>query len=111
MYNIGDIFRCDNDFANKAKFCNENNLRIVEIEPDNIGRRFQIQELPIPTKEEFLSELRIRRDFECFSIVNRGQVWYDKLTQEEKYQLSIWYQSWLDVTITNVIPNKPSWLK
>lgn len=118
-YNIGLIFKYDTDYHNKAKFCNENGLRIVEIEPDSEGRRFQIQELSKPSKEELLSLLRLRREMECFSIVNRGQVWYDNLTQIQKEEIKLWYRNWLDVTdnycdginIDTIIPNKPIWLK
>lgn len=57
-----------------------------------------------------LNELRARREDECFQIINRGQLWYDKLLQEQRVQLNAWYQSWLDVTMTRIIPTKPSWL-
>lgn len=57
-----------------------------------------------------LNNLRAKREEECFSIVNRGQLWYNKLTQDQLTQLNTWYQSWLDVTATKVIPTKPSWL-
>lgn len=57
-----------------------------------------------------LDTLRQRRETECFSIINRGQFWYDLLTKEQKAELRVWYQNWLDVTDTKVIPTKPSWL-
>lgn len=57
-----------------------------------------------------LNQLRARREEECFPIVNRGQLWYNKLTQEQIVQLNTWYQAWLDVTATKIIPTKPSWL-
>lgn len=52
MYRIGDVFYLDEDYDNKVTFCNLNNYRIVEIESDEKGRRFQIQEQPAPTEEE-----------------------------------------------------------
>lgn len=55
--------------------------------------------------------LRNRRAQECYSVVNRGQVWYDKLTVEQKNELSYWYEAWLNVTETLVVPKMPSWLK
>lgn len=58
-----------------------------------------------------LEQLRRRREEECFSIINRGALWYEKLTPEEKAELEIWYQSWLDVTETGVSPELPEWLK
>ena len=61
--------------------------------------------------ETVKSELRSIREQECFSIVNRGQVWYDTLTAEQRQELSVWYLAWLNVTETLEIPQKPSWLK
>ena len=47
----------------------------------------------------------------CFPVINRGQLWYDKLTDEQKEELSKWYNDWLNVTITLVMPEAPEWLK
>lgn len=55
--------------------------------------------------------LRQKRAEECFSIINRGQLWYNTLTTEQVQELNTWYQAWLDVTETKIIPTKPSWLK
>lgn len=55
--------------------------------------------------------LRVEREKICFPVVNRGELWYNKLTAEQKEELNIWYQSWLDVTITKVKPITPYWLK
>lgn len=55
--------------------------------------------------------LRARREKECFPIVNRGQPWYDRLTDEHRAELNSWYSAWLDVTETLVAPEKPSWVK
>ena len=52
MYKINDIFYADESYSDRAGFCNQNNLMIVEIEPDKKGRRFQIQEIPAPTQKE-----------------------------------------------------------
>lgn len=57
-----------------------------------------------------LIELRNQREEECFSVINRGALWYDRLTEEQKQELSAWYQAWLDAPQTNVIPTKPAWL-
>ena len=61
-------------------------------------------------KRPILDVLRKQRETECFDIVNRGMVWYDTLTAEQKQELAEWYRAWLDVTDTLVIPTKPSWL-
>lgn len=52
MYSVNDIFYLDDEYAKRAHFCNQNGLQIVEIEADEKGRRFQIQEMPAPTQEE-----------------------------------------------------------
>ena len=58
------------------------------------------------------SILRYRREEECFRIIdNRSQLWYDHLTAEQKVELNTWYEAWLKVTETKVIPEKPEWLK
>ena len=53
---------------------------------------------------EEIYNLRVTRQVECFAIINRGKLWYDNLTDK-------WYEDWLKVTETKVIPTKPSWLK
>lgn len=58
-----------------------------------------------------LYDLRRRREEECFSIVNRGSLWYDTLTEEEKTELAGWYRAWLDVTETLTVPDLPIWLE
>ena len=55
--------------------------------------------------------LRKLREKECFELINRGELWYKRLTDEQKAELDGWYQAWLDVTETLEIPNKPDWLK
>ena len=54
--------------------------------------------------------LRSQRETECFPIINRGQLWYDTLNEEQKTELKEWYIAWLDVTDTLVVPNKPNWI-
>ena len=58
-----------------------------------------------------INELRHRRTTECFSVVNRGAVWYERLTDKQRQELETWYQAWLDVTDTKVIPTNPIWLE
>ena len=115
MFNVNDIFYLDEQYAERAEFCNasseEHRLVIIEIEPDENGRRFQIQEVPPPSEEEILNQLRYQRDIECFPIINRGILWYDTLTDSQKEELKVWYQAWLKVTDTLVVPEKPVWLK
>ena len=57
------------------------------------------------------SILRIRRDRECFSYINRSPLWFNTLTKDQQNELTEWYKAWLDVTETLEIPTKPEWLK
>ena len=61
--------------------------------------------------EHILEHLRMHRETECFPIINRGAPWYNRLTAGQKAELDTWYQSWLDVTETKVIPEKPQWVE
>lgn len=58
-YKVGYIFYDDEDYSNKAQFCNENNLMIVEIKPDNIGRRFKIVKNELSQNE--INEIEIKK--------------------------------------------------
>lgn len=61
--------------------------------------------------EELKKEYRQRRETECFSVINRGQLWYEGITISRLIELRAWYKAWLDVTETMVIPTRPSWLE
>ncbi len=61
-------------------------------------------------KEFETARLRGRRDAECYSVINRGEMWHQRLTYRQKQELSAWYQAWLDVTDTGVVPVKPEWV-
>lgn len=58
------------------------------------------------------NNLRVRRQVECFNVVdNRSQLWWNHLTDDQKKELDDWYEAWLCVTKTHIIPEKPEWLK
>ena len=61
-------------------------------------------------KERKIYKLRKQRETECFPIINRGNLWYETLTNTQKEELKVWYKAWLDVTETLIVPIKPSWL-
>lgn len=117
---LGTIFY-EKDYNEACNYSAVNGYTIKEIEPDEQGRRFQIVEIPTPTEEQILDNLRARREYECFSYVNRGALWYNTLTSEQQQELDTWYQAWLDVPqvyqetkptdIETIIPAKPNWLK
>lgn len=58
-----------------------------------------------------INKLRSRRASECFPVINRGAPWYNRLTAGQVAELDAWYQSWLDVTETKIVPEKPQWLE
>lgn len=56
--------------------------------------------------------IRVRRDVECFSVIdNRSPLWYKHLSEERKNELDAWYEAWLVATETKIIPEKPNWLE
>ena len=55
-------------------------------------------------------KLRERREKECFSVVNRGRLWYNKLSTAQIIELTNWYNAWLDVTESLVAPIAPTWI-
>ena len=57
-----------------------------------------------------INALRRRRDDECFSVINRGALWYDRLTEVQRAELDEWYDAWLNVTETKEVPKTPDWL-
>ena len=58
-----------------------------------------------------IENLKDLREKECFRIVdNRSPMWYNSLSEEHRQELNAWYQAWLDVTETKIIPPKPEWL-
>lgn len=67
-------------------------------------------------EENELNQIRGLREMECFSVINRGKLWYDRLTDEQYKELSDWYDDWLNVTERKrgaksfSIPQKPEWL-
>lgn len=60
--------------------------------------------------ENAVNALRDQREEECFTIINRGALWYETLSEAQKNELTSWYRAWLHVTETMTVPDKPSWL-
>lgn len=103
------FYECD--YPQAFEYAKAQGYTIKEIEADDIGRRFQIIAIPQLTEVEIINGLRLQREEECFPIINRGELWYSKLTEKQKTELSQWYEEWLDVTDTKVVPAKLMWLK
>ena len=58
------------------------------------------------------NNIRVRREEECFSYINRGDAWYNMYvnTPERVKEFNEWYQAWLNAPQTKVIPTKPEWI-
>ena len=63
------------------------------------------------TSEEIEARLRGLREELCFPIVNRGQLWYDTLDDNQLAELEVWYKEWLNAPRTRNEPVKPDWLE
>lgn len=118
MYQIGDIMLIDDTNAKAfAEYCNNNHLQTETIVVnDKIAYKIiSKQQLSL---EDMLSNVRQRRQLECFNIINRGQLWYNNLSDSQIKELKKWYQEWLDITkkckvgidIESIIPTTPKWL-
>lgn len=72
---------------------------------------FDADKLAADTNAAEISALRARRETECFKYINRGQLWYARLTAAQLAELGLWYLKWLDVTQTRAVPDRPAWLE
>lgn len=78
---------------------------VARIVPDKNGKPiFKIIEV------DYAAVYRRQRLY-CFSVVNRGQSWYNNLTEQQLFELDEWYQAWLDAPETLIRPETPSWIK
>ena len=104
---FGSDFVTVNEPENIKDF--ENNYRSYYLSEDNVLVKSDDKQNEIEEQRE-LTDLRNQREKACFPYINRGYLWYNKLTDEQKEELDAWYQAWLDVTETKVVPNTPKWL-
>lgn len=105
---MSEFFYFDENYKEKAQWCNENNCFIQEVGKDENGRRFQIVKNP---EQDISQLLRDEREAVCFPIINRGKLWYDMLDDQQQSQLRDWYLKWLDAPQTKVRPKDLQWLK
>lgn len=54
--------------------------------------------------------IRARRERECYSVINRGQLWYEGISLARLAELRQWYKAWRDAPATLIIPDRPDWL-
>ena len=93
--------------AQKYEVFDEEGLCNYEIRDGALAQRDKTAE----REERRREEIRQRRETECFLVTDRGVFWYEKLSVQQRNELSAWYQAWLDAPQTGEIPQKPLWLK
>jgi len=69
-YSLNQVFMAAYP-ADAATFCNANGFRMAEIEPQDGLRRFQIQEIPVPTPEE-QAEMRRQEILAELDLIDRA---------------------------------------
>lgn len=57
------------------------------------------------------TNIRVDRNNICFPIINRGVLWYNMISEQQRNELNNWYQQWLDAPETLIIPETPNWIK
>ena len=87
----------------------ENNYGSYYLSEDGLLVKDENRQKEVETQLE-LDALRAQREKVCFSVINRGELWYSRLSNEEREELACWYDAWLNVTETKVIPETPKWL-
>ena len=114
---LGQKFTAEELTQELVDFCNNNNFYLKDINEVRLAKDgsettlvYELAKVPEPTEEEQRAYIRQLRVGKCFSYINRGQLWYDMLTDEQKEELRTWYIAWLDAPATLVIPKTPVWL-
>lgn len=102
----GDVFEV-NEPEDIVDF--ERNYGSYYLSVDNMLVKNEDKQKELADKKE-LNSLRSQRAKVCYPIINRGELWYSRLTANQKEELNTWYQAWLDVTDTRVSPDMPTWL-
>ena len=87
----------------------EDNYRSYYLSEDWVLVKNEDKQKEIEEQRE-VTNLRSQREKICFPVINRGELWYGKLSANQKEELSTWYQAWLDVTETKIAPETPAWL-
>ena len=111
----------DGDYSFSTSTGGDSSIAIVdEIEDEVYEKAIQIPNsykvendkfvLLISVEELDKEIIRKRRKSECFPIINRGELWRETLTDEQRVELKTWYQQWLDAPQTNIIPKPLQWL-
>lgn len=101
LFDVPDTVKIPEDFEENAFFYKYENEQFI----------FDSEYKKEETSLQQVVQIRSDRLEICFPVINRGQLWYDILTNEQKKELAAWYQAWLDATETLKEPEMPDWLK
>ena len=105
----GSIEVIDTDFEEISKEQFQKEYRSYRLVDNKLVKdETKLDEVALSDKKQLLRQYR---DSQCFSVINRGILWYNTLTDAQKAELNEWYHAWLDVTETLVVPEKPDWLE
>ena len=85
----------------------ENIYQILGIVIQDGKLKVDVTPRPIDEQKNIIRRLRKNR---VFPIINRSQMWFNSLTEEQKQDIQIWYQDWLNAPQTLKMPKRPSWL-
>lgn len=88
---------------------NEDNYQFFKLENGELiydASRAEYFEL-----EKKRNYLRAQRKRICYPIVNRGQAWYDTLSNYQRLTLKSWYENWLVAPDTLEEPVAPDWIQ
>ena len=103
-----EYFTVPDDFLEDENFLN--NRLCYKYDPENKTLIYEESRKPAVEIINKQRDIRELREQICFPYINRGELWYNKLTAEQKEEYDEWYQAWLDAPQTLVIPEKPLWL-
>ncbi len=108
MYKIGQKLRAEEYTAELVTWLNKQGCYCRDINEKDLV--YEIVKCEPVSSEELADIMRAERLYECFPIINRGELWYAQLSEEQKAELSKWYREWLDAPSTLIKPQKPEWL-
>lgn len=85
----------------------ENIYQTLGIVIENDKLKVDVTPRPIDEQKNIIRRLRKNR---VFPIINRSQMWFNSLSEQQKQDIQIWYQQWLDAPNTLIMPKRPNWL-
>lgn len=79
-------------------------------ESEMLSEQYLAQE-QVYLEELSKNDVRIQRNIAFNKYIDKSVLWYESLTDEQKRELKIWYETWKDAPKTGIIPQPLSWFK